>query len=149
MNKNLIITALLVAVSCQPVLAVSDVSMMSKAFSNVTSFIANHKLAVGATVGVSALLVAGYQYLTREQAWVEGNCLNFKKCNFFGTVVSEYSVCFKTPEEAISALLVCKKGNFFGGVPKDQKSFSSTPMSADEIKKFNKALNTTLGRKVF
>ena len=73
MNKNLIITALLIAVSCQSVSAALPlkvevpISMMSKMYTNVTSFVKNHKIAC-ATVGVSALLVGGYKYLSKKMA---------------------------------------------------------------------------------
>ncbi len=109
MNKNVILTALLIAVSSQSVSAVSffrpkvEASMASKAFGTVCSFVKNHKLACAATVGVSALLVGGYKYLTREKVWVEGNCIKHRKCNVFGTVTEEGSFCSKTPEEANAA----------------------------------------------
>ena len=72
MNKNLIITALLVAVACQSVSAALpkdnvSVSMMSKMYTNVSSFVKNHKYAC-ATVGVGALLVGGYKYLSKKLA---------------------------------------------------------------------------------
>ena len=72
MNKNLIITALLVAVSCQSVSAAVPASMMSKAFTNVSSFVGSHKIAT-ATVGVSALLYGSYKYLSKKVAqWNSG-----------------------------------------------------------------------------
>lgn len=58
MNKNLIITALLVAVSCQQVSAVSffspkpavPTSMISRMYATITSFVKNHKVACGAAL---------------------------------------------------------------------------------------------------
>ncbi len=72
MNKNLIITALLVAVACQSVSAVAPkvevpASMMSSTYTAVSSFIGNHKYAC-ATLCVSALLVGGYKYLSKKIA---------------------------------------------------------------------------------
>ena len=103
MNKNLIITALLVAVSCQSVSAAVPASMMSKAFTNVTSFAGSHKVALAATVGVSALLVAGYKYLTKEKVWVEGTRINFEKRNIFRKVIKKGFFDFKTPKAATDA----------------------------------------------
>ena len=100
MNKNLIITALLVAVSCQSVSAAVPASMMSKAFTNVTSFAGSHKVALAATVGVGALLYAGYKY-TREQVWVEGSCVKFRNRGLFYR--REVSLFFKTPADAVAA----------------------------------------------
>ncbi len=67
MNKNVLLTVLLVAVMCQPVSAVSSTLMMSKAFTTVTLFVKNHKIAC-ATVGVSALLVGGYKWALKKMA---------------------------------------------------------------------------------
>ncbi len=73
MHKNVMLTALLIAVLCQPVSAVSffapkvEASMVSKAFGTVRSFVRNQKIAC-ATVGVGALLVGGYNYLSKVAA---------------------------------------------------------------------------------
>ncbi len=108
MNKNLILTALLVAVSCQSVSAIVMPTfevpvVISNAFTNVTSFVGNHKIAAATVVGISALAVAGYKYLTREKTWVEGNCVKSEKRNIFGTMVSKGFTCFKSPEDAVAA----------------------------------------------
>ena len=145
MNKNLIITAFLVAVACQSVSAALpkdnvSVSMMSKMYTNVTSFVKNHKIAC-ATVASSALLVAAYKYVTREKVWTEGNCIKFKRLTLFGR---EYgSICLKTPQDAAAACQVFKKGNFsFSKMQEVAKcthpsfEWSPTPMTDAEARKF-------------
>jgi hypothetical protein len=71
MNKNLMLTALLIAVMCQPVSAVAPkvdvpISMMSNAYTAVTSFVKNHKMACS-VFGVSGLLYGGYKYLLKKR----------------------------------------------------------------------------------
>jgi hypothetical protein len=72
MNKNLIITALLVAVAFQPVSAVSPSTLYASlaqfaVFSIPSSVVKNHKVAC-ATVGVSALLYGGYKWASKQLA---------------------------------------------------------------------------------
>ena len=87
--------------------------MMSRAFTNVTSFVGKHKVAVAAAVGATALAAAGYKYLTREKVWVEGNCIKFTKRTPFCR--EEGFICFKTPEKATAAHKVFEEGNVLGG----------------------------------
>jgi|GEM_PF-5744520 len=153
MNKNLMLAALLVAVMCQPVLAVSEVpaSMMSKVFTNVTSFVGNHKLAIGSTLAVSALLVAGYKYVTKPEIVIDGSCIKFKKRNLFGTLIEEGSICCRTHEEAIAGSKLIKQGRSFGGfarlkeVAEMQKKspdivWSPVPMTSAEAQKFKEEI---------
>ena len=151
MNKNVIITALLIAVSCQSVSAALPVpvSMMSK----VTAFVGSHKAALGVTVASSALLVAAYKYFTREKVWTEGNCIKFRKRTPFCR--EEGFVRFKTSGEATAAYQVFKKGNVLGGFPRIQEvaktqrthpsfEWSPTPMTPAEAQKFDKDMARTL-----
>jgi hypothetical protein len=149
------LTALLVAVSCQPVSAVApkvDVPfsiMFTKPFMNIFSFVGNHKLAIGSTLAVSALLVAGYKYVTKPEISVDGSCIKFKKRNLFGTLIEEGSICYRTHEEAIDASKIIKQGRSFGGfsrlkeVAEMQKKspdivWSPKPMTPAEYQKFKK-----------
>ncbi len=97
MNKNLIITALLVALVCQPVSAATS----SLGESLQKTLISAVGLGVFGGVVVTALAVAGYKYVTKEKVWVEGNCVKFRKCTPFGTEAGSF--CFRTSEEAVAA----------------------------------------------
>lgn len=109
MNKNVIITALLVAVTYQPVSSVSFFSSgTTESFGDSLQRAIRTTMGLSALAGVAAtaLVIGGYKYLTREKVWAERNCIKFKKRGLFSS--EEGSVCFATPEERADAEKVMK-----------------------------------------
>ncbi len=105
MNKNVMLTALLVAVSSQSVSAVPffapkvNTSMISNAFATVSSFVKNHKVA-SAIVGVGAVLALYSGYKKRLTISLQRLVVDVKRA-----VDSQKS--FIAPEE----LKACKLGD--------------------------------------